>query len=113
MPLVGTWKLISGKAVINDSTMTYGSPNDEAMKIVTPTHFSVVSKNASDGVMQHAVAGRVKMDATHYTEFLDFASSKDMVSKTATFTYKVEGNKWYIKGGFDKIQFDEVWQRVE
>jgi hypothetical protein len=113
MPLVGTWKLISGKAVINDSAMTYGSPKDESMKIVTPTHFAVVSKNTSDGSMQHAVAGRIKMDDTHYIELLDFSSMKDWVSKTATFTYRVEGNKWYIKGGFDKVQIDEVWQRVE
>ena len=113
LPVVGTWKLISGKAVIDDSTVTYGNSGNESMKIVTPTHFSVISKNTSDGTMQHAVAGRVKIDATNYTEFLDFASRRDMVSKTARFTYRVEGNKWYIKGGIDNMQFDEVWQKVE
>ena len=111
--LIGTWKLISGKATINDSTVSYGSSNSDAMKIVTPTHFAVIAKNPADGSMQHTTAGRVKMDNTHYTEYLDYASSKDMVSKTASFTYKVVGNKWYVKGGNDQMKFDEVWERVQ
>lgn len=105
--------MVSGKAVINDSTVTYASPAYQALKIVTPTHFSVIGKNGSDGVMQNASAGRVKVEATTYTEYLDFSSSKTLLSQAAVFTYRLDGDRWYLKGGNGAMQFDEVWERVK
>lgn len=114
MQLVGTWKLISGKATQGDSTFPYDNKTSDAIKIVTPTHFAVFSQNISDTAFQHAGAGTVEMDDKNYTEHLMYGNTKDMVGKTAKFTYRLEGDKWYIKGGIDNMMMlEEVWQRVK
>ena len=112
MPLVGTWKLLNGKMTNNDTTTSYTNTN-ESIKIVTPTHFAVISQHLSDSAFNHTLAGTVKMDAKNYAEEIKYGSAKSFIGKTAKFTYRLEGDKWYIKGGFDKIIFEEEWQRVQ
>ena len=109
--LVGTWKLVSGKASNADSTVTYGATG-EAIKIITPTRFSVMSKDAT-GNTSHFAGGRVRMDGSNYTEILDYSSDKSMLNNNVVFTYKIEGNKCSVKGGTDAIKFDEVWEKIE
>jgi hypothetical protein len=114
MQLVGTWKLVSGKVTIGDSTYPYDSKTVDAIKIVTPTHFAVISKNVTNDSMQHAVAGTVKMDEKNYTEEIQYVSDPAMIGKKAKFTYRIEGDKWYAKGGIENMMmFDEVWQRLK
>jgi len=113
MSVVGTWKLISGKATQGDSTFSYDDKTSDAIKIVTPTHFAVFSKNVSDDSLQNAGAGTVQVDDKNYVEEIKYATFKDVVGKTAKFTYRIEGDKWYIKGGIENmITFEEVWQRL-
>ena len=113
MSVVGTWKLISGKATQGDSTFSYDDKTSDAIKIVTPTHFAVFSKNVSDDSLQNAGAGTVQVDDKNYVEEIRYATFKDVVGKTAKFTYRIEGDKWYIKGGIENmITFEEVWQRL-
>ena len=113
MSVVGTWKLISGKATQGDSTFSYDDKTSDAIKIVTPTHFAVFSKNVSDDSLQNAGAGTVQVDDKNYVEEIRYATFKDVVGKTAKFTYRIEGDKWYVKGGIENtVTFDEVWQRV-
>jgi hypothetical protein len=113
MAVVGTWKLISGKATEGDSTTSYDDKTTDAIKIVTTTHFAVFSKNPSDNSLQHAGAGPVHVDDTNYVEELEYDNAKDFVGKTAKYTYRVEGDKWYIKGGIENmITLEEVWQRL-
>lgn len=114
MQLVGTWKLISGKMTQGDSTFPYDNKTSDAIKIVTPTHFAVFSQHVPDTAFEHAGAGTVEMDGKNYTEHLMYGNDKDMVGKTAKFTYRLGGDKWYIKGGIDNMMmFEEVWQRVK
>ena len=114
MQLVGTWKLDSGKVKIGDSTYPYDNKTTDAIKIVTPTHFAVISKNVTNDSMQHAGAGTVKMDDKNYTEVIQYGSDPSMTGKIAKFTYHIEGDKWYIKGGIENMMmFEEVWERVK
>jgi hypothetical protein len=54
------------------------------------------------------------MDDKNYTEYLMYTSYKPILGKVAKFTYRLEGDKWYIKGRFDNMMmFEEVWQRVK
>jgi len=113
MSVVGTWKLVSGKAVINDSTYNYDNKTSDAIKIVTPTHFAVFSNNATDSSFEHAAAGPVQFDDKNYTEELRYGNTKERFGKKVKFTYRIEGDKWYVKGGIENVaMFDEVWQRV-
>ena len=99
---------------MGDSTYPYDNKTSDAIKIVTPTHFAVFSKNVTNDSMQHAVAGTVKMDDKNYTEEIQYASGPTMIGKKAKFTYRIEGDKWYVKGGIENMMmFEEVWQRVK
>ena len=114
MSVVGTWKLISGKATVGDSTMSYDNKTADAIKIVTPTHFAVLYNNVADSAFENAGAGPVQFDDRNYTEELRYGNGKDWIGKKAKFTYRIEGDKWYIKGGFENLMmFDETWQRVK
>src|SRR5450432_1864070 len=95
MQLVGTWKLISGKVTMRDSTYPYDNKTLDAIKIVTPTHFAVISKNVTNDSMQNAGAGTVKMDDRNYTEEIQYGSTPAMIGKKAKFTYRIEGDKWF------------------
>jgi hypothetical protein len=113
MSVVGTWKLVSGKALLGDSTMSYDNKTSDAIKIVTPTHFAVFSNKVADSSFEHAGAGPVQFDDKNYTEELKYGDTKEWIGKKVKFTYRIEGDKWYVKGGIENVvTFDEVWQRV-
>jgi len=111
--IIGTWKMISGKSIRNDTTRDYNLTGSETIKIITPTHFAHFTKRSSDDSLFSSHAGRVKIDSNNYTEMIDFAASKMLQSKTSTFTYTVEGDKLHITGGITEMKFDEIWQKVK
>jgi hypothetical protein len=113
--VVGTWKLISGKFTQSGDTATYyyDDKTSDAIKIVTSTHFAVFLKDVSDDSLQHAGAGTIQVDDKNYIEEVKYGTDKDMIGKTVKFTYRMEGDKWYIKGGVSNlVTFEETWQRV-
>jgi hypothetical protein len=110
--LVGTWKMVSSKMTMNDSTTTSDDTKGETMKIITPTHFALLSKGA-DSALQYAGGGRVTMDNRNYTETIAFFSDKSMLNKVAVFIYKMDGNRCHFEGKIEDIKLDEVWERVQ
>ena len=112
--LVGTWKMISGTMSYKDSTFNDDLTKMEAMKIVTPTHFAVFSKNKSTGDIGHAGAGTVKVDGNNYTEIITYSTGTgNTYPMIAKFTYQLKGNQWHIKGGYGDLTFDETWEKVK
>lgn len=111
--ITGTWKMISGKFIRNDTTRNYNLTGSETIKIITPTHFAHFRKRNSDDSLLTFHAGRVKIDSKNYTEMIDFSASKSLQSKTGTFTYTAEGDELHIIGGTTEMKFDEIWQKVK
>ena len=109
--LVGTWKLVSSKTTMNDSTTTNDNKG-ETMKIITPTHFALLSRDA-DSTLQYAGGGRVTMDNRNYTETIEYFSDKSMLNQKAVFTYKMEGDRCHFVGSIGTVKIDEVWQRAQ
>lgn len=109
--IVGTWKLVSSKMTTNDSTTVINNMG-ETMKIITPTHFALLSR-AEDSTLQYAGGGRVSMNATNYTETIEYFSDKSMLNQKGTFTYKIEGDKCHFTGNVGAVKVDEVWQKVQ
>jgi len=110
--LVGTWKLVSAK---------YGGEErkfDEVttIKHVTPSQFMWASYD-SDGKVTRAAGGDYTLKGEVYEETPKYGISGDfdlIKGKLQTFTWKVEGNKWYHKGKLSNgLTIDEVWERVE
>ena len=112
-PLVGTWKMISGKTTIKDSTSNNDLTNVIVLKIVTPTHLSYFAQSVSDSSLLGTFLGRVQMDEKNYKEEIFCASEKGMIGFIGTFTYTVDGDKWHLVGGGGDMKFDEIWQRVK
>ena len=108
MSVVGTWKFVSGKSTRGDSTTSYDDKTVDQIKIVTPTHFAVFSKDFAN-----AAAGTVQIDDKNYIEEIKYCTLKDWLGKNVKFTYRIDGDKWYVKGGIENtVMFDEVRQRV-
>ena len=110
--LIGTWKLVSGKATHNDSTSNYEAATVNAIKIVTPTHFAVFSQG-TDNTFGNAVAGKVKVEGGKYIESIGYGNVPAVIGKDMIFTYELTGDKWHIKGGGNGYVFDENWERVK
>jgi hypothetical protein len=112
-PLVGTWKIVSGK---------YGgveSPRPAVVttvKHITPTHYMWVTYD-KDGQVTRTGGGPYKfkdgvMESTpEYGFGSDFQTIK---GQRQSYKCKVEGNKWYQTGTLSTGQtLEEIWERVE
>jgi hypothetical protein len=112
-PLVGTWKLVSGKYGGQEFKFPEGSTH---IKHVTPTQFMWATYD-KDGVVSRAAGGTYTLKGETYEELPEYGLSSDfdlIKGKAQTFTWKVEGNKWYHNGKLSNGQtIEEVWQRVE
>ena len=112
--LVGTWKQLSGTVTYEGKTTTDDMTKNEAMKIVTPTHFAVFSKDITTGDVEHALAGTIKVEGNTYSEIIMYATGTgNKYPMIAKYTYELNGDKWHIKGGFDKYVIDEIWQKIK
>ena len=113
--LVGTWKIISQKVTRGDSTSVSDLKTYEALKVVSPTHVSYLSVSKVDSSTLAFVA-RITADKDVYTEQFEHTSAKEMMGLKATFKYKIDNDKWSIKGGLTLNNvvyvFDEIWQKV-
>lgn len=109
--LVGTWKLVSakwgGRKVKIRERIT-------ALKHVTPTHFMWVRFD-KDGKVLVALGGSYTMKGEVYQEVPEYGTvGKELMGKVQSFTWKLEGNKWYHNGKLSTgLTAEEVWERVE
>jgi len=110
--LVGTWKQVSA---IYDGR-EYKPEGATTLKHVTPTQFMWASYD-KDGVIARAAGGRYTIKGDVYEEVPEYGISSDfdiIKGKAQTFTWKVEGNKWFHTGKLSNgLTIDELWERVE
>jgi hypothetical protein len=111
--LVGTWKLVSAKYGGSQFEFPEGTT---MLKHVTPSQFMWATYD-KDGKVSRAAGGPCTVKGETYEETPEYGISDDFEAikgKTHTFTWKVEGNKWYHDGKLaDGLTIEEVWERVE
>jgi hypothetical protein len=135
--LVGTWKLVSAKYGGSQSTLPERvttlkpvTPTQNGwsgsmllpdlrvttLKHVTPTQFMWASYD-TDGKVTRAAGGGYTLKGEAYEETPEYGFGLDFVGlkgKVQSFTWKVEGNKWYHAGKLNnRLTIEEVWERVE
>jgi hypothetical protein len=105
-PLVGTWEMKT------DST--------RSIKIITPTHWILFFENLKGDSSRFAGAGGglYTLAGNKYIEHIDIASWDNYGKERTDYTYKVTGDKFYMKGPLTLadgtvIPIDEVWQKVK
>jgi len=111
-PFVGTWKLVKGEYVNHEGKVVdYASLNMQSTKIITPTHFSFVSK--SNGAFWAAGVGTYSHSTSTYTEQLELASFNYEENGAYPFEYNIKGDRWHNERFKDgkRVEY-EVWQKV-
>jgi hypothetical protein len=111
--LIGTWKLVSAKYGGDDFKFEEGITT---LKHVTPSQFMWASYD-KNGTVTRAAGGGYTLKGDVYEETPEYGLSSDfegIKAKAQTFTWRVEGNKWYHTGKLSSgLTIDEVWERVE
>jgi hypothetical protein len=111
--LVGTWKLVSGK--YNGQAGDLGK--EVEIKHVTDAHFTWLRYDSETKKVSQAAGGTYTVKGDTYAETPTYGIGEDFEhirDKTHTFTWKVEGNRWYSNGELTGIgvKIEEVWERV-
>jgi hypothetical protein len=112
-PLVGTWELVSAKAMLGDSVVyDVKAPQLRSIKVINGDHFSYITLGPN-GEFVRAAAGHYTASNGLYTEQIEYSSGRRMAD-AYPFTYRVDGDTWYHKSmAGSREQFDEVWRRVK
>lgn len=114
-PLVGTWKLVSGEFTArNDHNESdqWDSSTITQYKIVTPERFMYYSMRNNSQSVQWAGMGRVVIEDDQYTEIVENTNAIGLLGKELTFSYRLEGQRWYHTIDTGNGVLVEVWERV-
>jgi hypothetical protein len=115
-PLVGTWKLLTGRFTATDNNSTnnnWDSSTITQYKIVTPDSFMYYSMRNNSESVQWAAMGKVRITDDQYSEYIQSSNAKGMAGKTMVFDYRLEGDRWYHTTHTDEGTLEEVWVRVK
>src|SRR5262245_22243207 len=111
--LIGTWKMVKAKYGGNEVTIPEGTTE---FKHVTSAHFMLAAID-KDGKVLAAIGGPYSLKGENYVETPEYGLSEiftNIKGQPQSFTWKVEGNKWYHNGTLSSgLTIEEVWERVE
>jgi len=105
--LLGTWDCVMAPAV-PDSV--------RHIKHVTPTHYTWVTYDATNGRILATSGGTCSVKGDQYDEVCEFSSDthRHLRAKTYGYKLKIKDDKWDLQGMPDSdIDVDEVWNRVK
>ncbi len=108
VPILGTWKLISGTLIENgDTTVTKYTQNVSFIKIINDTHFAFLQHDLSQGKDSSAVfvagGGRYTLADSIYTEHLEYCSDRAWEGNDFSFVVTVK-NDTLIQRGIEKVK---------
>jgi hypothetical protein len=111
--LVGTWKLVSAKHDGKEANL----PEELTMlKHVTPVQF-MWALHDKDGKVVASLGGPCILKGDKYEETPEYGVGdvlESLKGKAQSFTWRVEGNKWYHTGKLSSgTAIEEVWERVQ
>lgn len=126
--ILGSWTLVQYKYGM-DAEYNLVPDFMYYVKNITESHFSWCSYSPEDGNVMGAGGGTYSINGSKYIESTDFwfPSGTSIPGTKTTFEYKVEGNRWTIKGyikevelnpssgemaPIDSIFISEIWQRI-
>ena len=107
IPLIGTWKLISGTTTRGtDTTVVDYTVNQSFIKIINDTHFSFFRHDLSKGQDSTAVfaagAGSYTLNGNTYTEQLEYFTLREWEGNQFEFTVSIEQDT-LVQTGVEKI----------
>lgn len=108
VPIIGTWKLISGTLIENgDTTVTGYTKNVSFIKIINDTHFAFLQHDLSQGKDSSAVfvagGGHCTLADSIYTEHLEYCNDRVWEGNDFSFVVTVK-NDTLIQRGIEKVK---------
>jgi len=108
IPIMGTWKLISGTLIENgDTTVTGYTKNVSFIKIINDTHFAFLQHDLGKGKDSTAVfvagGGHYTLADSIYTEYLEYCNDRVWEGNDFSFVVKVK-NDTLIQRGIEKVK---------
>jgi hypothetical protein len=108
VPIIGTWKLISGTLIESgDTTVTGYTRNVSFIKIINDTHFAFLQHDLSQGKDSSAVfvagGGRYILADSIYTEHLEYCNDRVWEGNDFSFVVTVK-NDTLIQRGIEKVK---------
>jgi hypothetical protein len=108
VPVMGTWRLISGTLIENgDTTVTGYTKNASFIKIINNTHFAFLHHDLSQGKDSSAVfvagGGRYTLADSIYTEHLEYCNDRVWEGNDFSFVVTVK-NDTLIQRGIEKVK---------
>ena len=107
LPIVGTWKLITGTLIEKgDTTITDYTKNISFIKIINDSHFAFLQHDLNKGKDSAAVfvagGGHYSLKDSSYTEHLEYCSAREWEGNDFTFTVTIT-NDTLVQSGIEKI----------
>ncbi len=107
IPIVGTWKLISGTLIEKgDTTITDYSKNVSFIKVINDSHFAFLHHDLTKGKDTTSVfsagGGSYTLKNNQYTERLEYCSDRNWEGHDFNFTIEIK-NDTLIQTGMEKI----------
>lgn len=108
LPVIGTWKLISGTLIEgNDTTVTDYTKNLSFIKIINETHFAFLEHDLNQGKDSTAAfvagGGRYTLTDSIYTEHLEYCNDRAWEGNDFSFVVAVS-NDTLIQRGTEKVE---------
>jgi len=117
-PVEGTWQLVDGRFVDEDTTVTYPmSPDEKRMKIIGKTHFATLWQDTTQNISGFN-GGTYTFEDGMYTEQLSFFSSIDWIGIQSIFLAEIEGDRLLLTpsnadGEAQQYGYFEEWERLD
>ncbi|MBN1790989.1 MAG: hypothetical protein JW830_10870 [Bacteroidales bacterium] len=112
VPVIGTWKLISGTLIENgDTLVTDYTTKVSFIKIINETHFAFLEHDLNQGKDSTAVfvagGGRYSLTDSVYTEHLEYCSDRAWEDNDFSFVVTVK-NDTLIQQGLEIVEEAEI-----
>jgi hypothetical protein len=114
-PFVGSWEMVSYKEIWPDTTIMGDKSTLQSIKVLSSTHFALITINPIDSSFRHGGAGSYSYSDNKYIEKIMYFSIPIMMSKSYDYEYKFEGDTWTIAGDLEEfdLKIEEVWRRLK
>lgn len=113
LPIVGTWKLLSGTLIEKgDTTVTDYTKDRSFIKIINDTHFSFLHHDLNQGKDSSAAVfsaggGTYTLDANSYAEHLEYCNARNWENHDFKFTVEIKDDT-LIQSGIEKIESEGI-----
>ncbi len=108
LPIIGTWKLISGTTIEKgDTNVTYYTGERAFIKIINDTHFAFLLHDLRKGKDSTAVygsgGGTYTLNGNVYAEHLEYCSDREWEGHDFSFTISIE-NDTFVQSGVEVVE---------